>query len=125
MLTWLGMQHLIKLPQLEVLCVRMRVGKAICRGCRDLQHFKKLKEVDIEIASANIVTRLRKYNPDFKVLRLQYWRKRNADGTSTYLHISNDAELDVIRSKCPGIDIQRSYYLILRRWGPCTFLQEL
>ena len=106
-----GMQQLIKLQQLEVLCVRTSVGKmATVRN--ELLHFKKLKEVDIEIASANIVALLRRNNPDLKILRLQYWGKRYADGACTYLHISNDAQLDVIRSENPGIDIQRSYYYV-------------
>ena len=104
-----GMQQLIKLHQLEVFCVRTSHGIA-WKMWNELWHFKKLKEVDIKIASAKIVTHLRSTNPDLKVLRLRYWSKRNADGKSICQYISNDAELDVIRSECPGIDIQRSYY---------------
>ena len=76
------MQHFLSnLPQLEVLCVRMRLGKAILM--MKLQHFKKLKEVDIEIASANIVALLRRNNPDLKLLRLQFWSKTDANGKHT------------------------------------------
>ena len=103
------MQQLIKLHQLEVLCVRMREGKWRVNGS-ELLHFKKLKEIDIRMANVNSVAILRSTNPDLKLLRLRQWRKRNADGTSTFLHTSNDAELDVIRNECPGIEIQRSYY---------------
>ena len=71
-----------------------------------LQHFKKLKEVDIEIASPTIVALLKRNNPDLKLLRLQFWSKTDANGKHTYLHINNDAELDVIRSEYPGIDIK-------------------
>ena len=69
-----------------------------------------MKEIDIGFANAATVALFRSNNPDLKVLRLQYWSKRNADGKSICRYISNDAELDVIRSECPGIDIKRSYY---------------
>jgi len=113
-----GMQQLNKLHQLEVLCVRTRLWKAMMMMMSNelqFQHFKKLKEVDILFASANFVAVLRSNNPDLKVLRLLFWRKSNADGTLTNRYISNDAQLDVIRSECPGIDIKRSYYSVLRR----------
>ena len=116
-----GRLQLTKLDHLEELCVkRGEKGYFATRWYDDrrnvLQQFKKLKKVDIWFADANIVAALTRNNPNLEVLRLQHWRVQ--EGTHWFKYQFADHHLlNKLRSKYPGIDIERSTYTTIhRRW---------
>ena len=104
------LQQLTKLDQLEMLCVRVRMGNA--KGTTPpwmmgnvLHHFKKLKMVDIEVADAKIVAVLSSNSPDLRVLRLQHWKPLDDYRKEVY-----DAHLHILSFTYPGINFEKSNY---------------
>ena len=114
-----GRLQLTKLDHLEELCVkRGEKGYFATRWYDDrrnvLQQFKKLKKVDIWFADANIVAALTRNNPNLEVLRLQHWRVQEGTHWFKYQFVDHHL-LHKLRSKYPGIDIERSTYTTIHR----------
>ena len=104
------LHQLTKLDQLEMLCVRNRMGNARGRTPtwvmeKVLPHFKKLKKVDIEVADATIVAVLTSNSPNLEVLCLQHWKS-----PGNFPKVVSDADLHILSNMYPRINFEISNY---------------
>jgi len=96
-----------KLEQLEVLCVQLtRETTSVIKMLKNvLQHFTKLKKVDIRTADVDTLVHLLLNNPDLKELRLKFLVTYPPNCPAGILLPFSGFRLQIFRSIHPEIDI--------------------